>query len=177
MSYSEKTLNDLFNDKNLPEAKSLELEAQSKCIALKEKLEKKKSGIQWNIVTKEIVALSPELLNIQLQDILKSAWAKYDKISEYLVKGKFDPEEIFLIPLVEHTIISEHSPKIEVKFNEAVIEEIKFQVYIELLLKGLILKIKDGEIEGVKAGSCQCKGSFSCENVQLFECKSEEFIL
>ena len=61
--------------------------------------------------------------------------------------------------------------------NEERIGEIRFDVTIALIVKGLILKIQGGKILEVKTGSCQGKGTVAIAGETIFERKSEEIAL
>jgi len=115
-------------------------------------------------------------LDIKLKDILESAWKKYSQVEQCLEQGKENPDETYLVPLIEHTVVSEHHPKIEISLDEVFLGEVDFEILLKLELKGIILKIKGEKINGVKAGSCQCKGSLACEGIEIFEDISEIYV-
>ena len=100
---------------------------------------------------------------------------KISRVAQYLDEEKYNSDETFLIPMVEHTIISEHHPKIEIRIGDVYIGKIDFEVNLKLWLSGIILKINQGKIQGVKAGRCKSSGVFLCEGITLFEDESSEF--
>jgi hypothetical protein len=150
-------------------------DTSEKLSQLRNSISKKEPLLDWNSVLSQILKKCPELLELRFKDILVGGWRKYQQLEQYFEQGKTNPEVIFSVPLVNHTIVSEHHPKIEIRINEIQLGHIDFSILLKLELSGIILNIKGGEIEGVKAGSCKCKGSVACEGVVLFEDSSETF--
>ena len=175
MQYEEITLNHLFRNQDFHEEKISKIEFQDKVTELKKEVKKKEPRLKWKKVLDEVMGTSSKLLNISLKDILENVWKEYDEVQKYLDEDKFNTDETFLIPLVEHTIISEHYPKIEIRIGETYVGKIDFEVRINLVLTGIILKISQGKIQGVKGGKCKSEGIFSCEGITLFEDESSEF--
>ncbi len=169
MNYEEITLNHLFRHENLQEDIISKIDFQDKITELKKLVNKKEPRLKWKIVLDEVIGVSTKLLNISLKDILESAWKEYDEVQKYLDEDKYDTDDVFLIPLVEHSIVSEHFPKIEILIEDSCIGRIDFKIQVELVLSGVILKISEGNILGVKGGSCKSNGTFLCEGVTLFE--------
>jgi len=174
MKYEEITLNQLFRQQDFHEEKVSEIEIKENISELKRKITQKDARLKWKNVLDEVFATSSKLLNIGLKEILESAWSKYEEVKKYLDEDKFDTDETFLIPLVKHTIVSNHNPKIEIRIGEIYVGEIDFELNLELILSGIILKINQGKIQGVKAGKCRSKGIFACEGIALFEDSSSE---
>lgn len=175
MKYEEITLNHLFMHRDLREEKISKIEFQDKVTELKKQISEKDPQFKWKNILDEVMGTSSKLLEIGLKDILERAWEKYQEVEKYLDEEKFNTDETFLIPLLEHTIVSEHHPKIEIRIGETYVGKIDFELNLKLVLTGILLKISHGQIQGVKAGKCKSKGVFSCEGITLFEDESSEF--
>jgi hypothetical protein len=176
MEYEEIKLTHFFREKDWHEEKLSKIELREKISDLKIQINKKQPGLKWEKVFRELMESGSQLLETKLSDILENAWDKYQEISQYLDKEKYSSNEMFLIPLMEHTVVSEHHPKIEIRIGEIHLADIDFDVVLKLFLSGVILKISNGKIQGVKAGKCKSSGTFSCEGVLLFEDESSEFV-
>jgi len=175
MKYEEVTVNYLFrNSKNIHN-ESARIESSEKIAELKVKIGKEKPQMEWTNVSDAILKKSPELLDIKLKDILDSAWKKYRQVEQCMEQAKENPDESYLIPLLDHSIVSEHQPQIEISSDEVLLMKVNFEIFLKLELHGIILKIKGDKIEEVKAGSCQCKGMLSCEGIKLYEDSLETF--
>lgn len=175
MKYEELTINHLFGEKNLPPEKLKSVERNTKFENLKQEITRKEKIFQWEKIQNEIADNCTKLLNVPLKTILERAWEKYEEVNQYLDTEKYGNENTFLIPLLEHTVVSQHHPKIEVSLGETHLADIDFDIYFKLILKGIILKISGGEIQGVNAGKCKSKASLSCEGVVLFDDENREF--
>lgn len=175
MKYEEITINQLFGEKNITSEKLSAVEKNAKFENLKQEIKRKEKIFQWREIQHEISENCTKLLNVPLKTILENAWVKYEEVSQYLDTEKYGNENTFLIPLLEHTVVSEHHPKIEVSFGEIHLANIDFDIHLELILNGVVLKIGQGKIQGVHAGKCKSKASLSCEGIILYEDESQEF--
>ena len=175
MKYEEISLSHFFREQDWHDEKLSKIELKEKVTELKAKINKKEPRLKWEKVYREVIETSSKLLNTKLKDILESAWGKYQEIEQYLDEEKYNSDEMFLIPMVEHTVVSEHHPKIEIRIGDVYIGKIDFEVNLKLWLSGIILKISQGKIQGVKAGKCKSSGVFLCEGITLFEDESSEF--
>lgn len=175
MNYEEITLNQLFRHPNFHSEKFSEIEIQDKIVHLKNEIQSKEPRLKWKNVLNEVLGTSSKLLDMRLKDILERAWEKYSEVQKFLNVDEFGADEVFMVPLLEHTISSEHYPKIEIRIGEVYIGAIDFDLQLRLALSGIILKINQGKIQGVKAGKCKSIGNFSCEGIALFEDEISEF--
>lgn len=175
MKYEEVSLNYFFTNQEIIREQHTTIESSEKISELRKKIRVKEPLMEWTSVYRQIMDKCPELLKIKLKDILLGGWRKFQQIEQYLDQGKSNPEVTFTVPVLNHTIVSEHHPKIKIRINEVELGEIDFRIQLKLELSGIILNIKEGEIEGVKAGTCKCKGSLSCEGVPILEDSSETY--
>jgi hypothetical protein len=175
MKYEDVTMNYFFQNHERITDQTKSFETSENFSELRNSISKKEPLMEWNSVLSQVLKKCPELLELRFKDILIGGWRKYQQLEQYFEQGKTNPEVTFSVPLVTHSIVSEHHPKIEIRFNEIQLGQIDFSILLKLELSGIILNIKGGEIEGVKAGNCKCKGSVACEGIVLFEDSSETF--
>jgi hypothetical protein len=175
MKYEEVSVNYLFRNSQNIYNQNARIESSEKIAELKKTISKEKSQLEWADVSGKIIKKSSELLDIRLKDILESAWVKYSQVEQCIEQAKENPEETYLVPLLNHMVVSDHHPQIEIRIDEVLFGKVNFEILLKLELKGIILKIKRGKIDGVKVGSCQCKGSLACEGIVLFEDNSETY--
>ena len=173
MNYEEITVNHLFRNKITGENKSGRFESSQKIQELQKAVSHRKPGMEIAAFSGKILEKTPELLNIKLKDVLGNAWMKYRQVEQCLEQGRQNPDETFLVPLIDHTVVSEHHPQLEVSLDEISLGKLDLKILLELKLKGIILKIKGEEIAEVKAGSCQCQASLACEGIPVFEDQSD----
>lgn len=175
MNYEEVSVNYLFRNRKTIDAQTFRIDSSEKGAKLKEAFIEKKPHLEWDMVSAKIIGKASELLDIKLNDILESAWKKYQQVEQCIEQGKENPDETYLVPLIEHTVVSEHHPKIEISLDEVSLGKVDFEILLKLELKGIILKIKGDKINGVKTGSCKCKCSLACEGIVIFEDSSETY--
>lgn len=175
MKYEDVTMNYFFQNHEIITNRATSIETSEKFSELRNSISKKEPLMEWNSVLSQVLKKCPELLELRFKDILVGGWRKYQQLGQYFDQGKTNPEVTFSVPLINHAIVSEHHPKIEIRINEIQLGQIDFTILLKLELSGIILNIKGGEIDGVKAGNCKCKGSVTCEGIVLFEDSSETF--
>lgn len=173
MDYNNITVNDLFRNRKDKDSKAFQIESSEKMAELKREIAQKKPQVEWASFSDRVLNKTPEFLDIKLKDILGNAWKKYRQVEQCLEQGKENPDETYLVPMVDHTVVSEHHPELEISIDELPFKRVKFDILLKLEIKGIILKIKGSEIVGVKTGTCQCKGSLGCEGITIFEDSSE----
>lgn len=175
MKYDEVTMNYFFRNLELPAEKSKSIGSSGKIATVKSSLSEKGPKMIWTLLWPKIVESCPKLLDIKLKDVLIGGWKKYELVEQYKEEGKTHPEVTYSVPLVNHTIVSEHHPKIEINAHQTELGTINFTISLKLELSGLVLNIRGGKIDGVNAGTCRCKGTLAMEDVVLFEDSSETF--
>ncbi len=114
----------------------------------------------------------PHALDVEMSSVLLGAWRKRNEILEYRDQRKYPAGESHAVPLLEHTVVSKHKPTIK-----AVIEkkpsklewDLQFEVQLQLMLQGVILKIQDTRIMEIRVGSCRGCGSIGYMGLTLLE--------
>jgi hypothetical protein len=173
------TLNQLFSfqDKELHSDLVAGIEAGEQVSAVKGLVLKQTKGVGWGIIRNEIFAKVGDLLDIGIPDIMVGAWNKYRILVKYLDRDKYPAPESFLVPLGEHTIISEHHPYLEIMVNDQPVGKIAFYISVALTLEGFILKIQDGKIIEIFTGTCKGAGTIKCEGLVMLKEKTRSFPL
>ena len=133
------------------------------------------SKVTWPLALNKISEKTEDLLDISVPDILVSAWNKYFVLLKYLDKKKYPPNETFLVPLLEHTVKSQHHPFIELIINNVSITKLDFDINVSLTLKGMVLKIQDGKVLEISTGNCKGKGTVKCHKLLILEKETRTF--
>lgn len=112
------------------------------------------------------------LLDIKVTDILFKTWTESEDLQGDLnaeaEESSGGGDEGLDIPLIEHTIISEHHPALKLKLGDSVdLGELKFTIRVEFVLSGVVLKVKHGKITHVNIGSCTAKGEVKWDDLTL----------
>jgi hypothetical protein len=118
-----------------------------------------------------------ELLDIDLRAILVRAWVGSEALLNYVAPEKTSTDETLLLRLAEHTVTSQHAPSLKPSLNNVPLGEIKFKILLELTLKGVILKVRNGRIMEFTIGSCEGKGDLRVGDFSLIEKEFEPVAL
>lgn len=139
------------------------LEAGREVDELREELKKQLGGVKWKMVAREIGKQVVELLDFGVAEkVLAPAWQRLEMLQEYRDPELHPPEESALVPLVEHQVVSTHEPHIDLMLKDTEIGRLTFRIELTLDLEGVVLRVRDGRIQGVEAGSATGRGSLAC---------------
>lgn len=167
----------LFENEGLPQTGVFKIESLQKVSSIRDALAKKAQALKWTVAFDEIISKMDDLLRISLHDIMVSAWNKYRLLENSIEKSKASPNETFVIALAEHTIKSRHKPYIEIILNDKTMGKIDFDFSIDLILKGFIVKVKNGKMKEIITGSCKSRGTIKCEDFTILEKETASFPL
>lgn len=119
----------------------------------------------------DVAAKIAELLEIPIPGIFLTSWKKSDAIRELLDESRKTPEAIMHLELAEHTINSQHKPHIEIRIKNTCVKKIEFTLKLLFKLKGFILRIQNGVIREMQAGTCEIKGTLEYQGLAIVEKK------
>ena len=128
--------------------------------------------IKWPAAMPDLASKVGELFNVELPDLLVSSWKKAKELQEALEESRKSPEEVIVLDLAEHEITNEYHPYVEIRIAGMPLpKKIEFKVQIVTALKGINLKIQDGTITEIQAGSCDFEGKIKYEGLTIAEKK------
>jgi hypothetical protein len=133
--------------------------------------------VDRRVMTTNVAEKLKDALEVQIGQILKSAWSQHRDLLDDLEKSKQSKSETFLVPLANHTIRSTHHPAVEVLVNDRRVAAFKFNANLMMRIQDAVLKVEGGHVVGVESGAWQGVGQLKCGPVTLVEHETEEFIL
>ena len=183
MKNSNITLSELFRAKERLKEKAAELADTEKLKIFKEKLAEEAQNITipdafYQQLLEKMLEQVDQLLNIKVTDILVKTWGESEELQDEIKCEKpeeaeqdEDPDEEGKdIPLVEHTIVSQHKPSLKLKFGEKVdLGELTFTINVEFVVAGVVLKVKEGKITHLNIGSCTGEGEVKWGDLPLLQ--------
>jgi hypothetical protein len=173
------TLRDFFtngqNDRLRPN--SSHSGSQQNLEILKGKIAEDLEGSPWPFSAADVTGKMMDLLDVDLVEIMVGAWSKYNELKKYGDSTKYPPKDTYLVSLAEHTFKTTHHPKVDVLVDGVKAKEIVFDVKLSLAVEGVTLVIRNGQIMGVKTGSCKGKGTFAYKDYPIIEKETESFDL
>ena len=170
------TINDFFNLQDSSTDWVSRVVESSEFAHIKQGIAREMKGVRepssfYELVIRQLT----DLLNIDMSDILIGAWRKQQEIMQYRDANKYPSGEVNIVPLIEHTVTSRHSPTIQPIINDVSLPKIKFDVILKLKLNGVMLKILDGKIMEILVGSCTGNGSIEYEGLAVLEKETSPF--
>ena len=133
--------------------------------------------VDRRVMTNNVADKLKDALDVQINQILKSAWSQHRDLLDDLEKSKQTKGETFLVPLANHTIRSTHHPAVEILVNDRRVAAFKFNANLMMRIHDAVLKIEGGEVVGAEAGVWQGVGQLKCGPVTLVEHETDEFAL
>ena len=128
--------------------------------------------IKWPAAMPDLVSKIGELFNVELPDLLVVSWKKAGELQDALEESRKAPEQTIFLELAKHVISSEHHPDIEIRIAGVPLpKRIQFTVGLSATLKGVVLKIKGGEIVEIQTGSCEFEGKVKYEDLTIADKK------
>lgn len=141
------------------------------------KISEEVKGINWPAAMPDLMQKTLELFDVEIPELLNIAWNKGTSLQKVLGESRNSPDETQYLELIEHTIESEHHPYIEIQVKNVPIKKIEITVVLLIILKGFILKIREGRIREIQTGSCEIEGRAECLGETIAEKKLELFKL
>jgi hypothetical protein len=126
-------------------------------------------AIRWPWVRQAIADQTNQILDLNVLDALGEAWKKLAEVEEYADPKKHKPSDKNLVPLVEHTIKSQHQPKLKILLRGHEIGSVKFNLEFSLTLDGFDLAIQNARIMEIQTGNARGEGSLSLAGVSLWK--------
>ncbi len=165
------TLKDFFSVRSKSGSSEIKssLEKSDHTAALREKVLHVVGKPGWPAALEEIHKKTADLLDIRVIDLLVGGWNTYQGLKKYLDREKYAPTQSILVPLGEHTVKSEHHPRIEIFISDEPVGTIAFEIILSFTGRGVILLVQDARIKSVKTGEIKARGSLKCEGALLLE--------
>jgi hypothetical protein len=136
---------------------------------IKEALASAAPGLPLAAVLDGVGRAVQDLLDVPITDVLVGAWARARDLRAAIEETRASDDATELVPLLGHTITSEHRPCVEIVKNEVAIARLVFPVKLELGLEGVILRVRKGRISDILAGEVKVKATMKFGDVVIFE--------
>lgn len=171
MSETILTLRDLFgvDPKDLSARIEPGLDVYQAAQKARQEIANDSRAIRWLWVRSAVADESRDLLNLNVVDVLLSAWKKFMQIEEYADPKKHPPEEKNFVPLAAHTIESAHHPSVRILLSGKEVGSVEFDLEFSLDLEAFVLVVQNGKVMAIQTGSGKGRGSLSLAGVELWK--------
>lgn len=145
------------------------MDAGAEAQDIKEALASAAPGLPIGTVLDGVARAVQELLDVPITDILGRAWERSRDLRAAIQKTRESDDATELVPLLGHTITSEHRPSVEIVKGDVAIVRLVFPLKIEFRLDGVILRVRKGRISEILAGTVKIKATMRFGDFTLFE--------
>ena len=115
-------------------------------------------GAMAESLAKQIRPLFPD----DISDVFLGAWNSAVTVRQYLDKSAQSPGKEMFLQLAEHKIVSNHEPHVALMKDGVEIAKIPFAASIELAMQGVVLRLRDGEVQDIQTGRVKGKALLKC---------------
>ena len=115
----------------------------------------------------EIAAATHGLLDLDLVDFVVAGWRKYADLAEAVDRTAANPGSPQVVALATHHITSVHRPSIELLVNNVPVATVEFELQVQLVVKALVVTVRNGHIVGVLSGACDLTATLAVAGVPL----------
>ena len=118
---------------------------------------------------KSIAGALDEFFNVNLDDILESAWDRVAAVRDIKAASRADPTRVIPFPMLDHKISSVQQPHLDLTLAGQSLSRLHFETALSLKLSGVHLTVVGGRIHGLTSGLCNGEATFSLGGVTLLE--------
>ena len=170
------TMNDLkLGDLLLPGVSALSerlatsLETSEEAAEIKGALAKAVPGLPLRPIIEGVSKGLETALDVPISSMLAGAWDRARELRAAMQQTRDSEKDAVLLPLLDHTITSEHRPYVDVVLNGTAIARLVFPLEVTFHLEGIVLRIAKGRIADVLAGQMTIKATLKFSEFVLIE--------
>jgi hypothetical protein len=145
------------------------MDAGAEAREIKEALANAAPGLPLGTVLDGIGRAVQDLLDVPVSDILVGAWNRSRDLKAAIEKTRASDDATELVPLLGHTITSEHRPSVEIVKDEVAIARLVFPLRLEFRLEGVVLRVRKGRISEILAGTVKVKATMKFGDFVVFD--------
>lgn len=119
------------------------------------------------VVDREIGTVTDGLLNLDLGDVLLSAWQKYAKLTDAARRTLAVSGSEEIVGLAAHTVRSTYAPHVDLVADGLRIHSFKFKLAIVFELTALQAIVRAGTLTALRGGECLVTATLHLDGIQL----------
>jgi hypothetical protein len=155
--------------RTLSEKLSKTLDASEEAAEIKAALAKAVPGLPLGPIVEGVSKALEDALDVPISSVLGGAWDRARELRAAILQTRDSDKAAVLVPLLDHTITSEHRPYVDVVLNGAAIARLVFPLTLALQVQGAVLRVAKGRIADVMAGQLTVKATLKFAEFVLFE--------
>jgi hypothetical protein len=107
------------------------------------------------------------LLDLDLGELVVAGWRKQGQLAAAAERTAANPGTSEVVELATHRVSSAHHPSVEVLVNDAHLATVTFDLEVELVVKALVVTVRDGHVVSLHSGACDVAATLAAEGIQL----------
>jgi hypothetical protein len=115
----------------------------------------------------QVAVVAHGLLDLDLGDLVVAGWRKQGQLAAAAERTAANPGTSEVVELATHRISSAHHPSVELLVNDAHVATVTFDLEVELIVKALVVTVRDGHVVSLHTGACDVAATLAAEGVQL----------
>jgi hypothetical protein len=115
----------------------------------------------------QVAGVAHGLLDLDLGELVVAGWRKQDQLAAAAERTATNPGSSEVVELATHRVSSAHHPSVELLVNDAHVATVTFDLGVELIIKALVVTVRDGHVVSLHTGSCDVTATMAAEGVQL----------
>jgi hypothetical protein len=115
----------------------------------------------------QVAVVAHGLLDLDLGDLVVAGWRKQGQLAAAAERTAANPGSSEVVELATHRVSSAHHPSVELLVNDAHLATVTFDLDIELVIKALVVTVRDGHVVSLHTGACDVAATLAAEGVQL----------
>ena len=124
-------------------------------------------GAAKRAVLEEVGRESAGLLEMDVTDVFRTAWAKHTALREAAAATAAAPDTEQVLDLTDHAVSFTYEPAIEVHVADLPVATIGLQVELDIRIRGLLAVVRQGCLTAIRAGSAHGTGILSIADQQV----------
>ena len=153
----------------LSERLATSLETSEEAAEIKAALAKAVPGLPLGPIIEGVSKALETALDVPISSLLAGAWDRARELRAAMQQTRDSEKDAVLLPLLDHTITSEHRPYVDVVLNGTSIARLVFPLTVTFQLQGIVLRIAKGRIADVLAGQMTIKATLKFAEFVLIE--------
>jgi hypothetical protein len=125
------------------------------------------------LIRRQVAEAALEALDISFSDVLTGAWSRYSELMEAAELTRANPGRREDVVLAEHTVTSEHHPRVDVLVDDTLVASIHLQVELLCTIRALTVAVERAAIVEVGSGSARVELSVGADDVPLWRREHE----
>jgi hypothetical protein len=145
------------------------LDTSEEAAEIKAALAKAVPGLPLGPIIESVSKALQDALDVPISSVLGSAWNRARELRAAIRETRDSDKAAVLVPLLNHTITSEHRPYVDVMVSGAAIARLVFPLKLALQVEGAVLRVANGRMTDVMAGQLKGKATLKFAEFVLFD--------